>query len=283
MENPEMRFRVIILAVSAVMLCGVGFAQDMLGDVLMEKLVKPTNGAWAWYDLTDATSDQAFVMRLAIVGEERVEMKQGYWLEIEIVPLVGYRSVYKMLVTGPASDPKNLHKVLQRVGRGNAEEVPADKDAAKEEKPAPEPERKLVGEEEVTIRDGSVVKAQHYQLTRDGQTVDIWLNDEVRPIGIVKQVTPSGEFKLRNYGVGGQDARSVINDPLPAGLGEKIEDMKVEVGVVDPAEQPEAAPGKQAAPTPGEPAVPPQNPKTPKPRASEGPLASEGPGGKATP
>ena len=281
MENREMRFRVILLAVSAVMLCGVSVAQDVVGDVLMEKLVKPTNGAWAWYDLTDATSDQAFLMRLAIVGEERVGEKQGYWLEIEIVPIVGYRSVYKMLVTGPASDPKNLHKVLQRVGRGDVEEVPVDTDAAKEEKPAPE--RKLVGEEEVTIRDGSVLKAEHYQVSRDSQTVDIWLNDEVRPMGIVKQVTPSGEFKLRNYGVGGQDARSVINDPLPAGLGEKIEDMKVEVGVVDPAKPPEAEPGEQAAPTPGEPAAPPQNPKTPKPRASEGPLASEGPARKAAP
>jgi len=277
MENREMRFRVILLAVSAVMLCGVSVAQDVVGDVLMEKLVKPTNGAWAWYDLTDATSAQAFLMRLAIVGEERVGVKQGYWLEIEIVPIVGYRSVYKMLVTGPASDPKNLHKVLQRVGRGDVEEVPVDTDAAKEEKPAPEPERKLVGEEEVTIRDGSVLKAEHYQVSRDSQTVDIWLNDEVRPMGIVKQVTPSGEFKLRNYGVGGQDARSVINDPLPAGLGEKIEDMKVEVGVVDPAKPPEAAPGEQAAPTPGEPAAPPQNPKTPKPLASEGPARKAAP------
>ncbi|HUW61773.1 MAG TPA: hypothetical protein VMZ06_12300 [Candidatus Bathyarchaeia archaeon] len=270
-----MCFRVVLLAVCGGLFCGVSTAQDVMGDVLMEKLVKPTNGAWAWYDLSDATSDQAFLMRLAIVGEERVGMKQGYWLEIEIVPIIGYRSVYKMLVTGPASDPKNLHKVLQRVGRGDVEEVPVDTDAAKEEKPAPEPERKLVGEEEVTIRDGSALKVEHYQVTRDGQSVDIWLNDEVRPMGIVKQVTPSGEFKLRNYGVGGQDARSVINDPLPAGLGEKIEDMKVEVGVVDPAEQPEAAPG--------EPAAPPQNPKTPKPRASEGPLASEGPAGKAAP
>jgi len=264
-----MRFRAIILAATAVMMCGVSFGQDMLGDVLTEKLVKPVNGAWAWYDLTDSTSKQSLVMRLAIVGEEQVGTKQGYWLEIEIVPLVGYRSIYKMLVTGPANDPKNLHKVLQRVGRGDVEELPVDKDAAQKEGPAPEPERKLVGEEEVTIRDGSAVKAQHYQLTREGQTVDIWLSDDVRPMGIVKQVTPSGEFKLRNYGVGGQDARSVINDPLPAGLGEKIEDMKVEVGIVDPAKQPEAEL------TPAEPAMPPQNPKTPKP--------GKAPAGEATP
>lgn len=257
-----MRFRAMIVAVSAFALCGASLAQDVVGDVLMEKLVKPAKGAWAWYDLSDATSQQAFVMRLAIVDEERVGTKQGYWLEIEIVPIVGYRSVYKMLVTGPVSDPKNLHKVLQRVARGDVEEVPFDKDAAKEAKKAPEPDRTLVGEEDVTIKDGSVVKAQHYQLARDGETVDIWLSDEVRPMGIVKQTTPAGEFRLRNYGLGGPDARSVINDPLPAGMGEKIEDMKVEVGVVDPTQQP--------AP-PAEPAEPPQDPKTPKPRASEGP------------
>lgn len=241
----------------AVLFSGAALGQGLVGDVLMGDLVNPKMGAWAWYDLSDARGEQTSVMRLAIVGEERVGLKAGHWLEMEVVPLVGYRSVYKMLLTGPASNPKNVHKVLLREGRGEVEDVPLPEEdgEAKTDEP-PDPERKLVGEEEIAVQADTKVKAEHYELVSDGKKVEVWLNEDVRPLGIVRMVSPSGELKLRAYGLGGQDARSVINDPLPAGGSEKIEDMKVEVGVGEPEEK---------APAPGAPAAPPENPKTPKP------------------
>lgn len=242
--------RLPILLVWAVLYCGTCFAQGVMSDVLTGKLVNPEKGAWAWYDLSDTASDQKLVMRLAIVDEERVGLKKGYWLELEVVPMLGYRSVFKMLVTGPASDPRNLHKVLVREGLGSVQEMPVAKDEAKGESP-PEAERTLVGKEELALRDGSKIDCEHYELAEGGDKVEVWLNDKVRPMGIVRMSSSAGDLTLRNYGLGGQDARSVINDPLPAGLGGQGEEMKVEVDTLPAA--------------PGGPAAPAENSKTPKP------------------
>jgi len=241
-----MRLWVPIVLVCAVFCSGPCFAQGVISDVLTGKLVNPEKGAWAWYDLSDATSQQNLVMRMAIVDEEKVLFKQGYWLELEIVPMIGYRSVFKMLVTGPASNPRNLHKVLVREGLGSVEEMPVSREDAKDDAVS-EPERKLLGKEELTLRDGSKIQTEHFELVEGDEKVEVWLNDEVRPMGIVRMLSSAGELKLRNYGIGGQDARSVIDDPLPAGMDRKGEDMKVEVGPGD------------TLPAPSE------NPKTPKP------------------
>ena len=222
------------------------------------KLVNPKDGAWAWYDLRDAETEQGLLMRLAIVGRERVRRRQGHWLEVEIVPMVGYRSVYKMLVTGPASDPSHLHQLLVREGREPVVEMELGDAGASERSAPPEQERRLLGEEDVRTRGGDVIRAQRYELGSGSERVEVWLNDDVAPMGIVRMVSAAGELALRNHGVGGQDARSVIDDPLPAGLGGKVEEMKVEV---DP-DQPVSF---EAPPAPAEPPPPPQSPNTPQP------------------
>lgn len=240
------------------LLCTRGYAQSIAGDVLAGKLVKPKAGVWAWYDLTESATGKNFLVRLAIVGEEKVGMKTGYWLELEVVPLVGYKSVYKMLVTGPASDPANIHKMLQREGTGQVEDLPLDK--GKKDKGAPkgekepqepaakEPERTPAGEEDITTP-GGAVHAQHFEVGEGAAKQEVWLNEDVRPMGIVKLKSAEGELVLRNYGVGGKDARSVINEPLPPGSPEAGSDVKVEVhvekgGATDKAKgkQPETKP-----------------------------------------
>jgi hypothetical protein len=110
--------------VALAFLCAAAEGQGVISDVFSGSLVNPKVGAWAWYDINGGlTADGGVIrlgaMRLAIVGEEKVRDKQGYWLEMEYVPSVGYPSVYKMLLTGPAKDPANVHKMF-RAGRTRA-------------------------------------------------------------------------------------------------------------------------------------------------------------------
>ena len=230
--------RAAATVVVIVLVAGAGHAPGVIGVVLAGKQVKPKVGAWAWYDVKDAATGQAFVLRLAIVGEKEVLRKQGYWLEVEVVPLVGYRSVYKMLLTGPADDPVNVHQFLQREGRDEVVEValekPSEKDAAgeapNEETEAKEPKRTLLGCEDVKT-EGGVVPADRYELLDGERQVEIWLNEDVRPMGLVRLKSATGQLMLRHYGVGGQDARSVIHDPPVPGVEQPEAGVKVEVRV----------------------------------------------------
>ena len=226
--------RAAATVVVIVLVAGAGHAQGVIGDVLAGKLVKPKVGAWAWYDVKDAATGQAFVLRLAIVGEKEVLRKQGYWLEVEVVPLVGYRSVYKMLLTGPADDPANVHQLLQREGTGEVVEVEPEKeeagDASDEETETKEPKRTLLGREDVKT-EGGVVPADRYELLDGERQVEIWLNEDVRPMGLVRLKSATGELMLRHYGVGGQDARSVIHDRPVPGVEPPEAGVKVDVRV----------------------------------------------------
>ncbi len=228
---PLTRLRWLFLPVF-LLCCGSVYGQAVVGDVLAGKLVKPKAGVWAWYDLSESSSGEAFLVRLAVVDEEKVGAKPGFWLEMEVVPLVGYRSIYKMLVTGPANNPDNVHRLIQREGTGAPQEVSlekSDRGKRKDKKEEPrKPKRDLVGREDVETLGGAVT-AEHYSVGSGEDKSDIWLSDDVRPMGIVRMLSANGELKLRSYGEGGENARSVIDDKLPPEASTVEPDVKVEV------------------------------------------------------
>jgi hypothetical protein len=235
-------------------LCAAAQGQGVISDVFSGSLVNPKVGAWAWYDVNGGlTADGGVIrlgaMRLAIVGEEKVRDKQGYWLEMEYVPSVGYSSVYRMLLTGPAKDPANVHKMFRREGLEKKQEVSLksenndekekakpsegkkdDNAAATAPEPAKEPERKLAGEEDIATAGGEV-HAQHYEVADDNGKIDVWLNESVCPMGIVQMKSEDGNLLLRNYGSGGPDARSVIDEPPPTAGKDAEGGAKVDVRV----------------------------------------------------
>lgn len=229
-------FRIRWLSFVSIMLCGSAFAQSAASDVLSGKLVRPEKGVWAWYDLKESSSEKEFLVRIAVVDEEKVGSKAGFWLEMEVVPLVGYRSVYKMLVTGPADNPDNVHRLIQRDGTAPPQEVSlekADKPKGKQKKDeSRKSQRSLVGKEQVETQDGQI-EAEHYILQGD-EKADIWLNDEVRPMGVVRMVSSSGVLSLRNYGKGGENARSVMDEKVPTEPNVDEPEVKVEVRVEKP-------------------------------------------------
>jgi len=118
--------RCVLLGVAFACACTGVAAQGIMSDLMNGKLINPEVGAYAWYSLKDTVTGREFFLRQAIVGEERVKRKTAYWLETELVPRVGFPSVYKMLLTGPASDPKNVHRLIVREGDGVVQEVVLD-------------------------------------------------------------------------------------------------------------------------------------------------------------
>lgn len=205
--------RNILLLFALVFLLPKAYAQGLVGDLLAGKLVDPKPGQWAWYNLVDATGGKKYVIRQAIVGEEKVNRKPGYWVEFEVIPEVGFKMVYKMLLTGPASDPKNIHRVIEKSGVDPAREVAVD--AAAPANNVPESKRRSIGQDEVVTINGPV-RAEHYEVTQGDQIINVWINEKINPTGIVRMQSQDGEMILRNHGEGGENAKSIVTEtPLP--------------------------------------------------------------------
>lgn len=218
--------RLVIAIICMSVACVAARAQGVVGDFLSGKLVNPKVGQWAWYDLVDTRGGQRYVVRQAIVGEEPVGKKTGYWVEFEVVPEVGFKVVYKMLLTGPASDPANIHRVIEKLAPDPAREAALDANA-NAAAPAKPPKRKSQGMDTIDTLDGKV-RAEHYEIADGEKTVHLWINEQVTPSGVVRMRAPDGEMILRNYGVGGANAESSIKEtPLSADAPMKPQEPEV--------------------------------------------------------
>ena len=154
-------------------------AQGILSDLMAGKLVKP----------------------------EKVKRKNAYWLETELLPRVGFPSVYKMLLTGPADDPENIVRLIVREGQGVPQEIEVDrsqKPTRKENVPRAEK-----GVDTVTYPGGRI-EAQHYIVNENGSKTELWVSDEVAPMGLVRMRNLQGELLLQRHGVGGKDGQSAL-------------------------------------------------------------------------
>jgi hypothetical protein len=172
-------------------------------------------------------------MRQAIVGEEKVGRKTGHWLEVEVVPDIGFPTVYKLLLTGPASDPKNLHRLLVRQGDDPVSEVPIDQSAKPED--GEKGKRVKQGKADIETPAG-VIKAEHVVVEDSGASIELWLNDAVRPMGVVQMKGPQGELTLRNYGEGGENALSRLT-MFDSPNATRRNTTRIETGLVDPPDE----------------------------------------------
>ena len=181
--------RNITLLLALVILVPASHAHGLASDFLAGKLVNPKAGHRSWFNLTDARGGKKYVIRQSILGEEKVNRKQGYWVEFEIIPEVGFKMVYKMLLTGLANDPKNIHRVIEKSGVDPAREVALD--AGSPASNALESKRQSIGMEEVSTMNG-IVRAEHYDVTQGDQTIGVWINEKINPTGIVRMRSRDG-------------------------------------------------------------------------------------------
>jgi hypothetical protein len=204
----------------------------MMGDLLGGKLIDPEVGQWAWYDVTDAETGKSYVLRQAVVGEEKVKRKQGYWVEFEIVPQEGYRLLYKVLLIGPANDPDSVHRVLRKNGPDPVETVfdaaagrqPGDR---QDEQWPKRPKRKSLGMETVETVSG-LFRAERFDVDQEGKRLTVWIDERVKPTGIVKIESQTGTMLLRDFGVGGNHAESRLGAAVVAPPGKRRPKVTVE-------------------------------------------------------
>jgi hypothetical protein len=121
-----------------------------------------------------------------------------------------------MLLTGPAGDPGNVHRVIEKSGVDPAEEVQLDTSSGDASVGA-RAKRKSLGMEPIATLDGPV-RAEHFEVVDGERTMHLWVNEVVTPSGVVKLKVPDGEMTLRNYGAGGDFAKSVISE-TPRAVG----------------------------------------------------------------
>lgn len=202
-----------VLAAAVVFLGSqAAWSQDIVSDLFGGKLIKPKAGQWVWYTVTDAQGEELYALRQAVIGEEKVGRQTGYWIEFEIIPQIGYKTFYKVLLTGPASDPRSIQRILVREGFGPSQEVPVQPDGGGQQEPS-RPKRKSHGIETVSTGAGPL-RAEHIEVTQGDRVVHLWVDEKVRPTGIVRMQTPSGEMVLRSYGSGGEYGASAIDKPI---------------------------------------------------------------------
>lgn len=218
-------------------------AQGMMSDLLLGKLINPEVGAYAWYTLKDQATGQEYFLRQAIVGAEKIKRKDAWWLETELVPKVGFSSVYKMLLTGPAGEPDNVKRLLVREGNGVVQEITMENSGDwEDEKDIP---RESAGVETIALAAGEI-QAEHF-IVKDGDPpTEIWISEQVPPMGLVKMKNSEGELTLQRFGSGGKDGQSAI-PAAPMQTGEAGEDA------VDPAPATESPDEAQQAAEPDAP------------------------------
>lgn len=189
----------------------LAWTQGVGSELIGGKLIEPSVGQWAWYDLEDVATKNKYAVRQAIVAKERVERKDAYWLEIEIVPELGYKSVIKTLMVEPDYDLASVVKMVFKSGLDPAVEVAHDQAAMAEE--AKKPKRTSMGKETVETGSGAM-KAERFRITNEEGESTVWISDDVHPTGIVRMESPNGQLRLRNFGVGGVNAKSVIEEKV---------------------------------------------------------------------
>ncbi len=240
-------YRWLLVLCCAMGVSGGVFAQDgVMADIMSGKLVNPSVGVWAWYDVKDTASGEHLFLRQAVVGDAKVDGKNGFWVETEVVPRIGYPFVYKMLLTGPAGDPKNIHKLIFREGSNDPKEMEVDPSAAQPGNLGAA-ERKAVGTEKIETPQGAL-EAEHVVAEQDGKKTNLWTSDKVPPMGIVKLVSPDGELVLQRYGKGGPDGESAMDKKIdaPPPQGETKVTVKVNGGQRD-VPQDQSRPGSGGA------------------------------------
>ena len=206
--------------------------QGILSDVLAGKLVKPEVGQWAWYSLRDTQANRKYLLRQAIVGQEKVKRKTGIWVEVELIPDVCFPTIYKMLLTGPASDSKNIHRILLKTGGQPLVELPVEKGTLVDRKKE-KTKRVSAGQVELETPAG-IIETEHVIVTSASETIELWLNDKIRPMGIVRMRTSAGELMLQAYGTDGPEGESKLGleAETPAGAAARRR-PKVEVDAIE--------------------------------------------------
>lgn len=164
---------------------------DFYGDF------KPVMGGWSEYQITGASPSK---MKIAIVGKE----EGSYWYEMVTETKGEGRTISKMLISGDPKAQTNVKKMIVKTGDEPAMEMPATmgQQFSKREAPAgQQPAAVDKGTETITVPAGTFT-AQHLQYQNAQEIVDVWINKDISPYGLIKSKSKSQEMVLIGHGSG---------------------------------------------------------------------------------
>lgn len=206
-------------------------AQGFIEDLFRGKMLSSEPGVWAIYEITDKTTKTHILLRQAITGTEKTdENTTALWLESEIIPTEGFPSVYRFLISYDKNGKEKIHKIIVREGANPPQNIDSETMPDNTETTS---KKKLIGEEDVEFKNGKI-KAKYYRIDEDNTTKEIWLNDEVKPLGIVKLSTNDGEMVLVKYGKGGEESKSAIDLPVKKDTQQTLTKPHVDVSTTEP-------------------------------------------------
>lgn len=173
---------------------------------------EPQVGHYAELRFTNA-ADESMEIRFAIVGEESIDGRGYYWMEVvSAPPAVGAPVIAQMLIPHYPFEQAEIEGYVVKMPGQPALRMPRQMIAQLGADAAPGPSWRQqcaaavdLGAERVTVPAGTF-SARHFR-AGDAEQAEVWMADV--PFGMVKLVQPDGRMELLRYG---SDASSSIDE-----------------------------------------------------------------------
>jgi len=181
MANWTQRLGIAVIVLSL----GAGAASAARGG----PMAPPIRGGWhprvgggAEYTI-QATGQPAKRWELSVVGQEG----DGYWIEMYSPE---DSAVMKFLLSRGG-----MQRVVMKMGQEPAIEMTGMPMGPKAPETDFEQTSQNLGKETITTPAGTFT-CEHYRSTNNGEAVDVWIDQQVSPYGVIKSVTPATTMLL---------------------------------------------------------------------------------------
>jgi hypothetical protein len=173
-------------------------------------------GSWADYQMK--MGDRQAKSRWALV--DRTSDRVTLELSMDNGPLSsmgGKMTMRLVMVPDPTKAARPVLETVMQIEGKDPMQMPSEATAQKFEKPDP---KKMVGKETVKVIAGSFATS-HYRQSDERGTLDMWLSDELPPLGIVKLTvtpkagSPSPGVELQLAGKGKDAKPTITKKPVP--------------------------------------------------------------------
>ncbi len=174
---PILAFALLLLPTSAIAQSpGVPAGMPLVVDMRKVDL-----GSWAEYTMTMGSITLS--SRWALVARDA----RSNTLEMTTTggPVAKPVVLRMVLAADPTSDKKPPRPMVMQFGNEAPMLVPSDTPVQKFQRPDP---KNLVGKEEIKVAAGTF-KSTHYRDKNAMGTVDVWVDEKVSPLGLVKVIT----------------------------------------------------------------------------------------------
>lgn len=230
MKSPKKNWILFCLLAISLIPCKKAFTQSFMEDLFKGKILSSEPGVWAFYEITDKSQKTNLLLRQSITGTEKIDEKTtALWLESEIIPIEGFPSVFRFLISYDKNGKEKIHKIVIREGANPPQNIETQSMSETTENTL---KKKFMGEEEIEYKNGKI-KAKHYEIEEDNTVKGIWLNDEVKPLGIVKLSTNEGDMILMKYGKGGEESKSALDSPTKRNIKSNLIQPHVDVSTTE--------------------------------------------------